>query len=432
MKILVVGSGAREHALCWKLAQSPLTTELLCTPGNPGTGSIARNLPFKVNDIGGITAAVQELKIDFVVVGPEEPLALGLADILRALGIPTFGPGKDAARIETSKQWAKAIMASAGVPTGRCVATSDLGDALEAVESFGAPVAIKADGLAGGKGVIIAWTPEEAERALRSFMADRSLGDAGAVCLVEEYLEGTELSVFALADGARTRLFAAACDYKPVGDGDTGPNTGGMGAYAPPPVATPALLAEIMRTIIEPTTRAMAAAGSPMIGALFAGLMLTAGGPKVIEFNCRFGDPETQVILPLLRDDLANLLYRAATGGLEPVERISFRPGAAVGVVLASGGYPGPYETRHVIEGLSDPTSHTEVFQAGTRRENSAEIVTAGGRVATVVGIGNDLADARDRAYQRVGEITFEGMHYRRDIASRECAAPHPDPANVS
>ena len=422
MKILVVGSGAREHALCWKLAQSRLTTELLCTPGNPGTSEVARNLPFKINDIDGIAAAVQELAIDFVVVGPEEPLSLGLADTLRALGIPTFGPGKDAARIETSKQWAKEIMRAAGAPTGHCVATADLREALEAVESFGAPVAIKADGLAAGKGVVIAHSTDEAEGALHAFMTDRALGEAGAVCLVEEYLEGTELSVFALCDGTRTRFFAAACDYKRVGDGDTGPNTGGMGAYAPPPVATPALLDEIMRTIIDPTAQAMAAAGSPMIGVLYAGLMLTADGPKVIEFNCRFGDPEMQVILPLLRDDLTDLLYRAATGTLDTVERIAFRSGAAVGVVLASDGYPGPYETRHPIEGLGEPLPQTEVFQAGTRRESGGAIVTAGGRVLTVVGIGNDLANARERAYQRVGEISFDGMQYRRDIGLRESA----------
>lgn len=417
MKILVVGSGAREHALCWKLAQSPLTTELLCTPGNPGTNEVARNLPFKVNDIPGITAAVQELEIDFVVVGPEEPLSLGLADTLRELGVPVFGPGKDAAQIETSKRWAKEIMASAGVPTGRCVATSDLRQALEAVESFGAPVAIKADGLAAGKGVVIARTPEEAETALRSFMTERSLGDAGTVCLVEEYLEGTELSVFALCDGTQTRLFSAACDYKRAGDGDTGPNTGGMGAFAPPPVATPELLDQVMRTIIDPTVQAMADAGAPMIGALFAGLMLTADGPKVIEFNCRFGDPETQVILPLLRDDLVDLLYRAATGALAPIGKIGFRSGAAVGVVLASGGYPGPYETRHPIEGLDERAPNTEIFHAGTRWDNGAGLVTAGGRVLTVVGTGKDLMTARFHAYVRVREISFDGMQYRTDIA---------------
>lgn len=421
MKILVVGSGAREHALCWKLAQSPLTTELLCTPGNPGTNEVARNLPFKVNDIDHIVDAVEELKIDLVVVGPEEPLSLGLGDRLRALGVPTFGPGQSAARIETSKQWAKEIMATAGVPTGRSIATTDIDEALAAVDSFGLPVAIKADGLAAGKGVVIAHTWLEAEAALRSFMIERTLGDAGATCLVEEFLTGTELSVFALCDGTTTRLFSAACDYKRVGDDDAGPNTGGMGAYAVPPIATPRLLDEVMRTIIDPTAKAMAEAGAPMIGVFFAGLMLTAGGPKVIEFNCRFGDPETQVILPLLKDDLADLLYRTATGALSSVEPIRFRGDSAVGVVIASGGYPGSYETGKPIDGLNDEkVSNTEIFQAGTRREASGEIVTAGGRVLTVVGTGKDLSTARARAYQRLEDVGFTGMQYRTDIALRE------------
>jgi phosphoribosylamine--glycine ligase len=426
VKILVVGGGAREHALCWKLAQSPGVTELLCTPGNPGTNELARNLPFKVNDIDHIVAAVEELEIDFVVVGPEEPLSLGLADRLRALGVPTFGPDQAAARIETSKHWAKSIMAAACVPTGRSVATTDIDEALAAVESFGIPVAIKADGLAAGKGVVIAQTRFEAEEALRSFMMDRVVGDAGALCLVEEFLSGTELSVFALCDGTTTRLFSAACDYKPVGDGDIGPNTGGMGAYAIPAIATPELLADVMRTIIDPTVRAMADAGSPMVGVLFAGLMLTAEGPKVIEFNCRFGDPETQVMLPLLQDDLADLLYHTATGQLRAIESIDFHDGSAVGVVIASDGYPGPYETGKPIDGLNEaPPPHSKVFQAGTRRDPSGEIVTAGGRVLTVVGTGKDLSTARSRAYEGLERISFEGMHYRNDIASRDLPPPN-------
>lgn len=427
MKILVVGSGAREHALCWKLAQSPRTTELLCTPGNPGTNEVARNLPFKVNDIDHIVDAVQELKIDLVVVGPEEPLSLGLGDRLRALGIPVFGPDQAAARIETSKRWAKEIMATAGVPTGRSVATEDIETALAAVDRFGLPVAIKADGLAAGKGVVIAQTWLEAESVLRSFMIERTLGDAGACCLVEEYLTGTELSVFALCDGATTRLFSAACDYKRVGDDDAGPNTGGMGAYAVPPVATPALLDEVMRSIIDPTAKAMAEAGSPMVGVFFAGLMLTADGPNVIEFNCRFGDPETQVMLPLLQDDLADLLYRTATGDLSSIGSIQFRGGSAVGVVLASGGYPGTYETGKPIDGLEDNgVPRTEIFQAGTRREPNGEVVTSGGRVLTVVGTGRDLSTARARAYQRLEDVGFTGMQYRSDIALRELASDNP------
>jgi phosphoribosylamine--glycine ligase len=420
VKILVVGGGAREHALCWKLAQSPRTTELLCTPGNPGTDEVARNLPFKVNDIAGIGAAVQELEIDFVVVGPEEPLSLGLADALTDLGVPVFGPSQAAARIETSKQWAKEIMARAGVPTAQSVATTDFSEALSAVEAFGSPVVIKADGLAAGKGVVIAETSAEAEAALRSFMTDRSLGDAGERCLVEEYLDGTELSVFALCDGEHSRLFLSACDYKRLGTGDLGPNTGGMGSYAPPPLATPKLLDGVMRTVIEPTAAAMAEDGSPMRGVFFAGLMLTDDGPKVLEFNARFGDPETQVMLPLLEDDLVDLLYRSATGDLGSVESIGVRPGAAVGVVLASGGYPSTYETGKPIDGLWDRVPKTEIFQAGTRREPSGPVVTSGGRVLTVTGRGPDLATARARAYQRLEGVAFDGMQYRSDIALRE------------
>ncbi|MCA9860154.1 MAG: phosphoribosylamine--glycine ligase, partial [Thermomicrobiales bacterium] len=388
MKILVVGSGSREHALCWKLAQSPAVHELFCTPGNPGTNEVARNLPFKVNDLDRIVDAVQELKIDFVVVGPEEPLSLGLADELQKIGVPTFGPSQSAARIETSKQWAKEIMSAAGVPTGTSIAVRNLTDGMAAVEQLGIPVAIKADGLAAGKGVVIANSTLEAEVALRAFLSERTLGAAGELCLVEEYLEGTELSVFALCDGKDTRLFGAACDYKRALDGEKGANTGGMGAYSPPPFATPELLDEVMRTIIEPTAAAMAAAGAPMRGVFFAGLMVTATGPKVVEFNCRFGDPETQVILPLLDGDLVDLLYRTATGDLGSVDVISARAGAAVGVVLASGGYPGPYDAGKPIDGLEERVHDTELFLAGAQRASDGQIVTAGGRVLTVVGTG--------------------------------------------
>lgn len=426
MKILVVGGGAREHALCWKLAESTLVTELLCTPGNPGTDQVARNLPFKANDIHSIVDAVQELEIDFVVVGPEEPLSLGLADRMSELGIPCFGPSKAAAQIETSKQWAKSIMAAGGVPTGRSVAVSNLEAALAALDSFGLPVVIKADGLAAGKGVTVAQSRLEAELTLRSFLADRVLGDAGALCLIEEYLEGVELSVFALSDGTHTRLFSYACDYKRALDGDLGPNTGGMGAYAPPSFVTPEVLEVVMRTVIEPTAAAMRQANAPMCGVLYAGLMLTAVGPKVIEFNCRFGDPETQVMLPLLDGDLADLLHRTATGKLGEIESIVMRPGAAVGIVLASEGYPGTYSTGVQVHGLEERSRQTFVFQAGTKRAPTGEIVTAGGRVLTVVGTGNDLAAARERAYQRMESIAFEGMHFRSDIAAREIAVIDP------
>ncbi len=423
MKILVVGGGAREHALCWKLAKSPLVSELLCTPGNPGTNQIARNLPFKANDIQSIVNVVQELEVGFVVVGPEEPLSLGLADEMAKLGVPCFGPSKVAAQIETSKKWAKAIMAAGNVPTGRSVAVIDMAEALSALDTFGLPVVIKADGLAAGKGVVVAQTRAEAVDALGSFLTDRALGEAGALCLIEEYLDGSELSVFALCDGTTTRLFSYACDYKRAYDDDAGLNTGGMGAYAPPAIVTPELLETVMRTIVDPTAAAMAAAGAPMCGVFYAGLMLTPSGPKVIEFNCRFGDPEIQVMLPLLEDDLVELLHRTATGELGGIGEIVMKPGAAVGVVLASGGYPGPYETGKPIDGLEDWLDETVVFQAGTQRDADGDIVTAGGRVLTVVGIGKGLSDARSRAYQRLESIGFEGMHYRSDIAAREITA---------
>ncbi len=423
MKILVVGGGAREHALCWKLAKSPLVSELLCTPGNPGTNQIARNLPFKANDIQSIVDAVQELEVGFVIVGPEEPLSLGLADEMARLGVPCFGPSKIAAQIETSKKWAKAIMSAGNVPTGRSVAVIDLTEALAALDTFGLPVVIKADGLAAGKGVVVAQTRTEAVDALGSFLTERALGEAGAICLIEEYLDGSELSVFALCNGTTTRLFSYACDYKRAYDDDAGLNTGGMGAYTPPAVVTPELLETVMHTIIDPTAAAMVAAGAPMCGVFYAGLMLTSSGPKVIEFNCRFGDPETQAMLPLLEDDLVKLLYRTATGELESIQEITLKPGAAVGVVLASGGYPGKYETGKPIDGLEDWLDDTVVFQAGTQRDAEGVIVTAGGRVLTVVGIGKGLNDARSRAYQRLESIGFEGMNYRSDIAAREIIA---------
>jgi phosphoribosylamine--glycine ligase len=402
------------------LSQSPLVSELLCTPGNPGTNEVARNLPFKANDIDSIVDAVQELEIDFVVAGPEEPLSLGLADEMAKLGVPCFGPSQAAAQIETSKQWAKTIMAAGKVPTGRSVAVEDLDAALSALDDFGVPVVIKADGLAAGKGVVVAETRVDAEDALRAFLSDRALGDAGSLCLIEEYLEGIELSVFALCDGTHTRLLSHACDYKRAYDDDAGPNTGGMGAYVPPSFVTPRLLKSIMRTIIDPTAAAMRAVGAPMVGVIYAGLMLTAAGPKVIEFNCRFGDPETQVILPLLDGDLADLLFRTATGKLDEIESTPMSPGAAVGVVLASGGYPGAYETGKPIAGLEDRLDQTVIFQAGTRRDSDGHIVTAGGRVLTVVGTGKDLAAARSRAYQRLESISFDGAHFRGDIAVRE------------
>ncbi|GIW04296.1 MAG: phosphoribosylamine--glycine ligase [Thermomicrobiales bacterium] len=423
MRILVVGGGAREHALVWKLAQSPLADALYCAPGNAGTEALATNLPLRASDIDGIVAAARTHGIDLVVVGPEEPLALGLADRLRAAGVAVCGPSASATRIESSKAWAKELMVAAGVPTARAVVVYDLAEGMAALDRFSLPVVIKADGLAAGKGVVIANTRDEAFRVLSAFLEERTLGDAGTTVVIEEYLTGQEVSVLALTDGETIIPLPPACDYKRVYDGDRGPNTGGMGAYAPPPAVDADLMATIRATILEPAIRAMAERGAPMQGVLYAGLMLTASGPHVLEFNARFGDPEAQVILPILDADLVLLLDAVARGTLAEAPPPPPPARAAVGVVLASGGYPGPYQTGVPISGLDHAPEDVLVFHAGTRRAADGRIVTAGGRVLTVVGVGPDLATARERAYAGVERISFEGAHWRRDIALREIPA---------
>ncbi len=420
MRIMVVGSGAREHALCWKLAQSPETAALWCAPGNPGTATVATNLPVKVNDLDGIAAAAAEHQIDLVVVGPEEPLAMGLADRLTAAGIPVCGPTAAAARIESSKSWAKEIMRVAGVPTGHAVVVTDLAHARDALSAWSYPIVIKADGLAAGKGVVIAATWEEASSVLTAFMEEGSLGAAGRTVLIEEHLSGQEISVFGLSDGETILTIGVACDYKRAGDGDAGPNTGGMGAYAPVPIVDAALVRTIEETILQPTIREMAAQGFPFKGILYAGLILTIAGPKVIEFNARLGDPETQVVLPLLQADLPTLFAAVAHGTLASVTPPLPPSRAAVTVVLASGGYPGPYPTGLPITGLDTTPDDVLVFHAGTRQDESGDIVTAGGRVLSVVGTGPDLAAATARAYAGVAAISFPGAHHRTDIALRE------------
>ncbi len=422
MKILVVGGGAREHALVWKLAQSPLAEALYCAPGNAGTEALATNLPLRASDIDGIVAAVRAHRIDLVVVGPEEPLALGIADRLRAEGVAVCGPSASATRIESSKAWAKALMMEANIPTARATVVTSVAEGLVASEQMGMPVVIKADGLAAGKGVVIANDSDEAYRVLSAFLEDRALGEAGATVVIEEYLTGQEVSVLALTDGETIIPLPPACDYKRVYDGDRGPNTGGMGAYAPPPAVDAALMATIRAAILEPTIRAMAARGAPVQGVLYAGLMLTASGPKVLEFNARVGDPEAQVVLPILDADLVMLLDAVARGTLAAIAPPPQPVRAAVGVVLASGGYPGPYQTGVPISGLDRVPEDVLVFHAGTRRGADGRIVTAGGRVLTVVGTGPDLASARERAYAGVEVITFEGAQWRRDIALREVA----------
>jgi phosphoribosylamine---glycine ligase len=417
-RVLVIGGGGREHALAWKLAQSPSISAVYCAPGNPGTASIATNLPLAANSIPGIIAAADQHAIDFVMIGPEEPLAQGLADALRASGISVCGHSAAAARIESSKAFAKAIMDGAGIPTARSITATTRSAAIDALALFGAPVVIKADGLAAGKGVVIAQSRQEAEDTVSAFMVERAFGDAGSTIVIEEFLTGLEVSAFALVQGKTVVPLMASCDHKPVFDGNRGPNTGGMGAYAPPPQIDPALLDQVTATILKPVSQAMAAHGAPLQGILYAGLILTPSGPKVIEFNARFGDPETQVILPLMESDLGDALYAVAAGTLAQLPPVTWKSGSAVCVVLASGGYPGSYTTGFPIEGLERVPGDVEVFHAGTKLGDDGRIVTGGGRVLNVVGFGGDLEAARIRAYAGVDAISFPGMQYRTDIGS--------------
>jgi phosphoribosylamine--glycine ligase len=428
MRVLVVGSGAREHALLWKLAQSPRVAALLCAPGNAGTAELAENLAVRSTDIEAVVRSAQDHRVDLAVVGPEEPLARGLVDRLQEAGIRAFGPTQTAARVESSKSWAKEIMTAVGVPTAQAAVARTLEEALAALGIFSMPVVIKADGLAAGKGVVVVGNRDEAFHVLTAFLEDRALGEAAATVVIEEFLRGQEVSVLALTDGSAIVPLVPACDYKRVFDRDRGPNTGGMGAYAPPPAVDASLLESIRTTILEPTVRAMADRGTPMRGVLYAGLMLTDGGPKVLEFNVRFGDPETQVVLPLLDADLAELLAAVADGTLAEVPPIPAPDRAAVGVVLASGGYPAPFRSGLPIEGLEAVPDDLLVFHAGTRRDDSGRVVTAGGRVLTVVGVARDLSAARERAYAGVAAVSFEEQQRRSDIAAREMAAFGPPP----
>ena len=422
IRVLVVGGGGREHAMAWKLRQSPRVDALLCAPGNPGIAAIAECVPVPVSDLDGLVALAVERRIELVVIGPEDPLAAGLADRLAAAGIAVAGPSAAAARIEASKSFAKAVMAAAGVPTARSRTVTTREEGLGAIREIGGsgPVVVKADGLAAGKGVVVAATAAEAERALDAFLVDRTMGEAGAQVVVEEYLAGPEVSVLSLTDGKTIYPLAPSCDYKRAFDGNAGPNTGGMGVYTPTRLLDAGDMERVRRHILQPTIDELARRGTPMRGILYAGLVMTAGGPMVLEFNARFGDPETQVVLPTMEGDLGALLEAVAHGTLADQPAPAFA-GAAVGVVLASGGYPTSYPTGIPISGLDavEPDD-TIIFQAGTKRGAYGEIVTSGGRVLTVVGLGDDLATARERAYAGAERITFEGRHLRRDIALRE------------
>lgn len=417
MKVLVVGNGGREHALAWKLLQSPNVDFCYCVPGNGGTATLAQaeNVALAVEDFAGIAQWVAQQDIELVVVGPELPLSLGITDYLQAKGIKVFGPTQAGARIEASKSWAKALMIAAQVPTAASETFTDAIAAKAYVERLGAPIVVKADGLAAGKGVIVASTVAEAQQGIDELFA------AGLTPLViEEFLVGEEVSVLALTDGSTVRSLLPAQDHKRIGEGDTGANTGGMGAYAPAPIAPPALIQKIEQTILQPIVQTLKAQGIDYRGVLYAGLMITPSGEaKVLEFNCRFGDPETQAILPLLQTPLDQLLLACVEGHLADFPMLSWQDGIAITVVLASQGYPGSYEKGKVIQGIAAAEQQGAiVFQAGTQRQGET-LLTDGGRVLSVTAMGADFASARDRAYQAVSQIQFEGGYYRRDIGHR-------------
>ncbi|MGH2617072.1 MAG: phosphoribosylamine--glycine ligase [Thermomicrobiales bacterium] len=414
--VLVVGSGAREHALVWALARSPSVSEVWAAPGNPGIASLARLVDLPVSDVDAIAAWAEMAGIGLVIVGPEAPLAMGLSDLLQARGIFVFGPSRAAAELEWSKAFAKDFMRRHGIPTAPYGVFTELDAALNFARSVDYPLVVKADGLAAGKGVLICATPAEAEATIRSVLIDRAFGSAGEQVVIEAFLEGDELSVIALVDGERIAILPSARDYKRLADGNRGPNTGGMGSYAPVGDLDPHLLRVVRETILEPAVAGLRAEGRPYRGALYAGLMLTPDGPMTLEFNCRFGDPETQVIVPLLDIDMADLLLSCAEGRLDP-DSIATLPGVAVCVVLVAEGYPERPRGGDAIEGIDDAKrTGALVFHAGTALRDG-RFVTSGGRVLSVVGRGIDLAQATEHAYAAADEIAFAGKQMRRDIA---------------
>ena len=431
MNVLVIGSGGREHALVWKLAQSPRVNRIYCTPGNPGIASLALPFPAESGDFPGLIAEARRLEIALTVVGPEGPLAAGIVDAFREAGLGIFGPTRRAAELEWSKAFAKDFMKRHSIPGAsyRTFRPGEHDEARRYIASCPIPLVIKADGLAAGKGVIVCQSREEALRGLGEIRDPASFGNAGSTLVVEEFMEGEEASVFAVTDGARFVTLAPAQDHKRACDGDTGKNTGGMGAYAPAPRVTPSLLRGIEEAIIVPTLRGMAGEGRPYTGCLYVGLMLTAQGPKVVEYNCRFGDPETQVVLPLYEGDLAELLSASASGNVRAGSTPVPAPGTAVCVVIASGGYPGPYETGKTITapGTDETPPGVVLFHAGTARGPGGSLVTAGGRVIGVTAVRREggMAETITAAYDAVGRISFEGMHYRRDIGARAVAQPY-------
>ena len=429
MKILVVGSGGREHAIAWRLANDEDRHEIYCAPGNAGTAAVATNVAVSAEDVESVAKWARENNPDLVVVGPEAPLVKGLVDELLKLGIPAFGPVAAGARMEGSKRFAKEVMDAAGVPTGRAEVFTDPAAAKAALPKYGLPVVIKADGLAAGKGVVVAETTEEAEAAIDDMLVAGRFGSAGAEVLVEEFLDGEECSILAMTDGETAVLLPSSQDHKRIFDGDKGPNTGGMGAYSPAPVVTDAMLPEIKEKIILPVVRELKRRGTVYRGILYAGLMVTPEGGKVamsgskvnvVEFNARFGDPETEAVLPRLGGNFAQALLHAATGRLQDSD-IVVKDEVAATVIVASGGYPGSYEKGKEIRGLGNGergTGDCIVFHCGTK-ESGGKVVTSGGRVLSVTGLGQTLREAVDRAYEGVSKLSFDNMFYRKDIAHR-------------
>lgn len=418
--MLVIGGGGREHTLVWKLSQSPNVKQILVAPGNAGTGLNAKNLEIKTTELESLAKVALERKIDLAVVGPEAPLAAGIVDLFQGLGIPIFGPTKEATKIESSKVFAKKLMQRHSIPCAQSRSFSAFNDAKDYVKSQQAPIVVKADGLAAGKGSIVASSTDEAIEALSEIMEQRIFGEAGDQVLVEERMMGKEVSLLAFTDSKTVIPMVPACDYKRAYDGDEGPNTGGMGSYSPPNFFGAEMIKRVRDTILEPTVQAMAKEGQPYKGVLYVGLILTEEGPKALEFNARFGDPETQVMLPLLESDLVDIMLAVLDERLDRI-KIQWHDGACVGVVMASRGYPGSYKTGFPIDGLDKVDEDIMVFHAGTKASDGI-MKTDGGRVLTVAARGSTIAEARDRTYNNIPHIHFEGCHYRRDIGAREVA----------
>ncbi|ARU55059.1 phosphoribosylamine--glycine ligase [Oleiphilus messinensis] len=423
MKVLIIGSGGREHALAWKVAQTAAVEAVFVAPGNAGTALEPKleNIDIGVQDLAALAEFAESNAIDLTIVGPEAPLVEGVVDLFQSKGLKIFGPSHAAAQLEGSKAFTKDFLARQNIPTAAYQNFTDVDAALDYLQQQGAPIVVKADGLAAGKGVIVAMTLEEAEAAVKDMLAGNKFGDAGHRVVIEEFLEGEEASFIVMVDGKNVLPMATSQDHKRVGDGDTGPNTGGMGAYSPAPVVTDSVYQRIMDEVIYPTVEGMAAEGNPYTGFLYAGLMITAeGAPKVIEYNCRFGDPETQPIMMRLQSDLASLCLAAIDGKLDQVES-KWDERAAVGVVLAAGGYPGAYGKGDVIAGLDQTVPNAKVFHAGTKTENN-DVVTQGGRVLCSTALGNTVSEAAAIAYQQAEKISWKGSFYRKDIAYRAIA----------